>query len=173
MPFLQPLINLHRRQAEHVNTKSLLGNSQTQVLTTLRAAWSKQRATWQTLVAKAVLNKSGLGAEGTSRSNLVFEQALLDALPMCPVPEQFSTFLALEVLVEPAQGPRRNAVLDLFFWDLGQFAAAGHTTRLEERQLQLELAQYMCQLLHHLQRWRDPNGRDDPIPQQSSLHQNA
>src|SRR5439155_10538348 len=84
-----------------------------------------------------------------------------------------STFLALEVLVEPAQGPRRNAVLDLFFWDLGQFAAAGHTTRLEERKLQLELAQYMCQLLHHLQRWRDPNGRDDPIPQQSSLHQNA
>ena len=79
--------------------------------------------------------------------------------------------MALEVLIEPAQRSWRNPVLDPFFRHFGQFASAGHTTRLQQRKLQF--AQYMCQLLKNRQRRRDPNGRDNSVPQQSSLHQDA
>src|SRR5438477_3450290 len=84
MPSLQPLINLHRRQAEHVNTKSVPGNSQTQVLTTCNhpeaipaSACSNHRASCPTFQRNTDFHKR---AEVTRRIR-PYREAVVECAP--------------------------------------------------------------------------------------------
>src|SRR5437879_870200 len=92
-------------------------------------------------------------------------------LPMCPVPEQLATLLALKIEVEPAQSFRWNAFGDFFSRNLAQLASTTHATRLTNRKPQF--GEDVSQLLLHVKRWRDPDRRDQPVTQNAPLHEHT
>src|ERR1035441_7573733 len=90
---------------------------------------------------------------------------------MGAVPEELVAAPAHEEYSQPAVGPGRNALAQVFLGPVAQLAAAAHAARPAEREA--KLAEHQRYLLRNLQCRRQPEGRNDPVAQEAPLHQHA
>ena len=83
----------------------------------------------------------------------------LDALPVGAFPEELVTVCAFEEFVEPFVGAGRDAVADLFFVYLGEFAAAAHAAGFVGDG-EVEFGADVAELFVHGEGGRNPEGAD-------------